>query len=438
MLKIYNSLIDKKEKFYSVESKKVNMYVCGPTVYDHLHIGNIRPLIFFDLVKKYFSLSGFEAYLVVNITDIDDKIIKKALDSGSSERQISQQYIHYFFDLLSELEIKNIDKYPSVTQYMDQIISFIGKLIEKGYTYELPEGIYFKTDLISSYGSLSNQNLKKLQKNVRKTIDSQKQNTEDFVLWKKTEDGIKYESPWFYGRPGWHTECVTMIQEIFQNTIDIHGGGNDLKFPHHENEQSQFFAMNKKNISNFFMHVGRVDYQNDKMSKSLRNVVLAKDLLEKFGPNVIKLFFLYHNYMQPIEYSDKLMQNFKIKYDKIIYTLNKINFKLILNKINSQQKDSFYIQQFFSLMSNNFDTPNIFTMLEELLKKINKTLELHELAKLQNTFLYLLECLNIFVTLKDITSKHIEIYNSWEKAKQNRDFEESDFLRNILQKEQLI
>ncbi|WP_323847634.1 MAG: cysteine--tRNA ligase [Phytoplasma sp.] len=438
MLKFYNSLTSKKESFYSLEQNQINIYVCGPTVYDHLHIGNIRNLIFFDLLKKYFSSLEKKVFLVVNITDIDDKIIQKALDNEMSETHISRIYIDYFLNLLSKLEIKTIDKLPLVTDYIPEIISYIQQLIDKGYTYTTNEGIYFKTDLVSHYNLLSFQNLTKLKKNVRKTLDVQKQKTEDFILWKKTKIGVKYESPWFPGRPGWHTECVVMIKNLFNNTIDIHGGGIDLKFPHHTNEQAQFWATEQKKLANFFMHSGHVDYNKTKMSKSLGNCILAKDLLKKFHPNVIKMFFLTYHYLQPIHYSEQIIKDTELKYNRIIYILNKNNFKFFLNKMNNQEIEYVYIQKFHSLMSNDFDTPNVLTLIEELLKQINKTVELEKLSKLQNTLIILFTYLSIDIHLKSITDEKIKIYNLWQEAQNKKDFTVSDRLRKILKREMLI
>lgn len=438
MLKIYNSLINQKENFCFSKQKKINIYVCGPTVYDHLHIGNIRSLIFFDLVKKYLSNLGSEVCLVVNITDIDDKIIQKAMDLKKTEAQISQKYINYFFELLLKLEIKIIDKHPLVTNYISDIILYIQELMDKGYTYFTDEGIYFKSRLITQYGKMSNQDLIKLKKNARKQLDVQKENTEDFILWKKTNIGVKYSSPWFPGRPGWHTECVVIIRSIFKNTIDIHGGGIDLKFPHHTNEQAQFWATNKKKLSNFFMHIGYVGYKNNKMSKSLGNVVLAKDLLKRFTPNVIKMFFLSYHYSQPINYNQTIIEEIQLKYDKIIYTLNKNNFQFFLNKIHNQEIDSFYIQKFHFLMSNDFNTPNVLTLIEELLKKINKTFDLNFLLILQNTLIFLFNNLSINIVLKEITEEKIKLYYLWLETKEKKDFVQADNLRKILKKEMLV
>ncbi|MDV3205417.1 MAG: cysteine--tRNA ligase [Weeping tea tree witches'-broom phytoplasma] len=439
MLKIYNSLSCSKEFFYSLNKKKINIYVCGPTVYNHLHIGNIRSLVFFHMVKKYFLLLGFQVNLVINITDLDDKIIEIALLNNKTEKQISSEYINSFFVLLTQLEINMIDKLPLATDYINKIITYIELLIQKKYAYLTDQGVYFKVSSIHNYGCLSKQRLSKLKQNVRKTLDSQKENFEDFILWKKTDIGIQYESPWFVGRPGWHTECVVMIKEIFQQTIDIHGGGNDLKFPHHENEQAQFLASENKPLANFFMHVGHVNYQKQKMSKSLHNIVLAKDLLQIFESNVIKLFFCSYHYLKPINYSDSLMKSFQTKYIKMINTLNKNHFQLVIHKINNSKINSLYIEKFHSMMKNDFNTPNIITLIDELFKKISRqNLDLEKLAELQNTLIYLFQCLDMQIILKKITKDLIKSYYLWQNYRRNKAFAKADFYRNILKKEGII
>ncbi|KND62554.1 Cysteinyl-tRNA synthetase, partial [Candidatus Phytoplasma phoenicium] len=279
----------------------------------------------------------------------------------------------------------------------------------------------------------------KLKQNVRKKTDYSKKNFEDFVLWKKTTKGIQYISPWFKGRPGWHTECVVMIKKLFLNTIDIHGGGIDLKFPHHENEQAQFWAGENKPLTQFFMHVGHVYYQNAKMSKSLGNIVLTKDILINIEPNAIKLFFLSCNYLQPMNYSYELLQTFQLKYKQIIYHLNKNNFQLVLHQINNSQIIDTYIDKLHLIMSDNLNTPNILTLVEEVLKKIHQKHDvLNELAQLQNTLIYLLKHLDIQIVLKKVTTENIQTYYAWKKAQKQKDFQKSDTLRIILQNEKII
>ncbi|WP_017193343.1 cysteine--tRNA ligase [Vaccinium witches'-broom phytoplasma] len=438
MLKIYNSLTQKKENFTLLNENEVNIYVCGPTVYDHLHIGNIKPLIFFDMMKRYFTLLDFNVKLVVNITDVDDKIIQTALANDATEAQISQHYIQAFFTLLKKLDIDTIDKFPLVTNYIKSIIIFIQDLIQKGYAYLTSKGVYFRVNLIDNYGSLSKQDLTKLKKNTRKELDPQKENVEDFILWKKTDTGVQYESPWCLGRPGWHTECVVMIKDIFKTTIDIHGGGNDLKFPHHENEQAQFLASQTKPLTNFFVHIGRVDYQKQKMSKSLNNVVLAKDVLKDFEANVIKFFFLSHHYLQPINFSYELLLPIQTKYHKIVYTLNKNNFQLKMNHTKTSSKKLAYLQQFHQLMQNDFDTPNVVTLIDQIIKELNKTYVLTEMSELQNTLLYLFQHLGISLPLKNITPQDVTLYQKWLQARQNKDFKQADLLRKLLEEKSFI
>ncbi|MEC4558826.1 MAG: cysteine--tRNA ligase ['Conium maculatum' witches'-broom phytoplasma] len=438
MLKIYNSLTQKKENFIPLTDNEVNIYVCGPTVYDHLHIGNIKPLIFFDMMKRYFTLLDFKVKLVVNITDVDDKIIQTALANDTTEVQISQHYIQAFFTLLKKLDIDTIDKFPLVTNYIKSIIAFIQDLMQKGYTYLTETGVYFRVHLVHNYGSLSKQDLTKLKKNARKELDPQKENAEDFILWKKTDKGLQYESPWFLGRPGWHTECAVMIKDIFKTTIDIHGGGNDLKFPHHENEQAQFLASQNKPLTNFFVHIGRVDYQEQKMSKSLNNVVLAKDVLKDFDANVIKFFFLSHHYLQPINFSYELLLPIQTKYHKIVHTLNKKHFQLKMNHTKTSNKKLAYLQQFHQLMQNDFDTPNVVTIIDQIIKELNKTHVLTEMSELQNTLLYLFQHLGISLPLKTITPQDVTLYQKWLQARQNKDFKQADLLRKLLEEKSFI
>ncbi|WBL31287.1 cysteine--tRNA ligase [Candidatus Phytoplasma sacchari] len=439
MLFFYNSLTGKKEAFIPINKEKVNIYLCGPTVYDDLHIGNIRSLIFFDMLKRYLKSLYFEVKLVVNITDIDDKIIHKSLKKKKTEKEISSKYTKAFFCLLHKLDIDTIDSLPLITNNISYIVSYISKLIDKGYAYFTDYGIYFRVHMISQYGNLSKQNLNKLRKNIRKDYDNQKENPEDFILWKKTDIGVTYKSPWFDGRPGWHTECVVLIKKIFNDTIDIHGGGNDLKFPHHENEQAQFFASENKNLANFFIHVNNVEYNNQKMSKSLGNIILAKDLLKKIEPNVLRLFFLSYHFLQPINYNSELIEKFNLKYKKIIFCLNKNNFNFLLNNICHNKKNIFYIKEFNYFMKNNLNTPNVLTLIEKLLKEINKkNKDLLYVLELQNTLIYILNILGIKIILKKFSQIDLKNYLLWKKYKNKKDFKKSDFFRNILKKKGII
>ncbi|MDV3196686.1 MAG: cysteine--tRNA ligase [Pigeon pea little leaf phytoplasma] len=440
MLQFYNSLTGIKEEFCPLNNSQVNIYVCGPTVYDHLHIGNIRSLIFFNLLKKYLLSIGFKVFLVVNITDLDDKIIQVAIQNKSTEEKIADYYKKQFFYLLDKLDIHEIDKFPSVTCYIDQMIAYINLLLEKKYAYLTNEGVYFCNKNIVNYGCLSGQKINKLYKNINNKNVFLKHNSEDFVLWKKTNIGIRYFSPWFSGRPGWHTECVVMIREIFRNTIDIHGGGHDLKFPHHENEQAQFMASDGKPLARYFMHIGHVNYNNHKMSKSLNNVVLAKDLLTEIkDSNIIKFFFCHFHYLKPINYTKELINEIQIKYFKMVKILNKVNFKLIINNFYNYVMKKIYLQQMHQFMKNDMDTPNIITLIEQILKNIFKNINnLSILSELYYTLIYILNNLDSSIVLNNVTEQMIEYYYLWQQAKKLKDFDQADFFRNVLLQQNFI
>ncbi|MFP7699396.1 cysteine--tRNA ligase [Candidatus Phytoplasma pyri] len=432
MLKIYNTLTGKKENFKPLFSNIINIYVCGPTVYDDIHIGNARPLIFFNMLKKYLQNLNFQVNYAVNITDIDDKIIKVAMEKETTEKFISNKYINCFLNILKHLELDNIDYFPKVTDFIPEIISYIEKLILKGYAYINDQGVYFRVGLISNYGKLGSKIIKDLKKNNRKEFDSQKENHQDFILWKKTKFGIKYKSPWFEGRPGWHTECLVMIKKIFNVTLDIHGGGNDLKFPHHENELAQSIAYDGNNLSNFFIHIGRIDYKKVKMSKSLGNVILVKKLLKEFNSNAIKLLIISHYYRQPIDFNYFLMEQFAAKYEKINNLLQKNNFILKINNIFSNQLDTLIIKKFYEYMNDDLNTPNVISLIEKGLKIFHKNIDFNTLSQIQNTLIFILNILGIEIFLKPITEETIEIYHLWQKEFKCRNFEKSDYYRKIL------
>lgn len=432
MLKIYNTLKKKKEFFQPLKANSVNIYVCGPTVYDHLHIGNVRPLIFFNMVKKYLQNLNFKVFYVVNITDIDDKIIKVALENNITEQIVTAKYIQAFLDIMHQLDIKSVDFLPKVTDFVTPIIKYIEKLIDRGYCYINDHGVYFRVNLIDDYGKLSAKNISQLKKNYRKKVDFDKENHQDFILWKKTSLGVKYNSPWFDGRPGWHTECVVIIQKIFKGFLDIHGGGIDLKFPHHENELAQAFAYNKHPLTNFFMHIGRIDYNKQKMSKSLKNVILVKDLLKKFNPNALKFLILAHHYRQPININYFLIEQFENKYQKIKKILQKNILLLTVNNIFDKTLDQFLLNDFYRYMNDDFNIPNVITLIEKGLKNFHQNVNLQRLAEIQNTLFFIFNILDIKFSFKIVTEEIIKIYNLWKKEIENKNFLKSNYYRKIL------
>jgi len=279
-MKIYNSLTDKIEEFTPIEEGKVTMYVCGPTVYNYVHIGNMRPVITFDMVYKYLKYLGYDVTYASNFTDINPKITMAAKELSVTEREIADKFIKAYLDDLNSYNCSEIDARPRVIDHLDDIFNFINKLIEKDYAYVKDGDVYFRVSKIKDYGVLSNQDINDLLSGARVEIDEKKENSLDFALWRKTDEGETFDSPWGKGIPGWHTECVVMINKLFGKKIDIHAGGVDLKFPHHENEIAQSIALNDNYIANYWMHNGHININDEKMSKSLGNFILAKDFIK--------------------------------------------------------------------------------------------------------------------------------------------------------------
>ena len=285
-MKLFNTLTNKKEEFKPIKEGEVSLYVCGPTVYNYVHIGNTRPMIVFDVLRRTFEYLGNQVTFVSNFTDVDDKIIKAAKEEGITEKELTDKYIKAYEDVRRDLNLEFPTYAPRVTETMDQIIDFIGQLIDKGYAYEVDGDVYFRVSKIDEYGELSGIKIEDLVAGASERVEDKgvKEESTDFALWKKTDEGIQFNSPWSQGRPGWHTECVVMINDIFEDgKIDIHGGGQDLKFPHHENEIAQSRALNGHPIAHTWMHNQMININNEKMSKSLGNVIWAKDLIKELG-----------------------------------------------------------------------------------------------------------------------------------------------------------
>ncbi|WP_455661621.1 cysteine--tRNA ligase, partial [Pradoshia sp.] len=309
-IKIYNTATRQKETFIPMEEGKVKMYVCGPTVYNYIHIGNARPAIVFDTVRRYLEYRGFDVHFVSNFTDVDDKLIRAAKELGEDVPTISERFIKAYFEDVSALGCKKADAHPTVMENMDTIIEFISTLIDKGYAYESEGDVYFRTRKFDGYGKLSHQSIDELRVGARIEVGEKKQDALDFALWKAAKAGeISWESPWGMGRPGWHIECSAMVKKYLGDTIDIHAGGQDLAFPHHENEIAQSEALTGKSFANYWMHNGYINIDNEKMSKSLGNFILVHDIIQKYDPQVLRFFMLSVHYRHPINYSDELLSS---------------------------------------------------------------------------------------------------------------------------------
>lgn len=436
MLKIYNTLTRKTEKFIPVNKNKVNLYVCGPTVYSLIHLGNARPIIFFDVVRRYLEVSGYNVIYASNITDVDDKIINKAKELNITEKELTNKYAKEYLKTVKLLGSEKPNIIPYATKYIKDMVKYIEDLIKLGYAYENAGNVYFRVNKIKSYGKLSNQSVDFLEEGARIKKTDNKENQKDFTLWKKTDIGVKYDSPWSKGRPGWHTECSVMNEKIFNTTIDIHGGGTDLEFPHHENERAQCLAHSNKELAKYWMHVGRLDLLNTKMSKSLGNIVWVKDI---DNPIAFRLLILAHHYRAPINYSNKLLKEYESIFDKLSRSIRQAKIKLDLNKYKiNDELERKYLILFKEKMDNDFDTPNVFPIIYELQKQLNKEDDLDKLIKLLNTILMILKILGIEIKLPNLTNNDIKDYNLWVKARENKDYELSDKLRAKLTKRGIL
>lgn len=437
MMKIFNTLSGKIEEFKPMKDGVVNMYVCGPTVYSYAHVGNMCPVIIFDMVYRYFKYAGYKVTYASNFTDVDDKIIKAAKELGVTEKELTEKYIKIYLEDVKALNCLDIDYRPKVTETMDEIIDYIKLLMDKGYAYQSGDDVYFRVGKIEDYGKLSKQVVEDLNAGNRIEVDENKENPYDFVLWKKTKEGITWDSPWGKGRPGWHTECVVMINKLFGDNIDIHGGGVDLKFPHHENEMAQSVAACGTNLANYWMHNGHVMVNGVKMSKSLGNFITAHELLEKHPANVIRLSILKTNYRLPFDFTDQLFKECGTINDKVYNALKQANLEIQLKglEVGKLEKDP----KINEIMDEDFNTSNLVTYLLDLVKELNNKLrskedfiETYDKIMLVN---YVLGLVYDFVTLSD---EDKEIYNKWLEYRNNKDFENADKMRTLLVERKVI
>ncbi|MDD3129059.1 MAG: cysteine--tRNA ligase [Candidatus Izemoplasmatales bacterium] len=438
-MKIFNSYTNQLEEFVSIHKNKVNMYVCGPTVYNYIHIGNARPVVFFDTVRRYFESQGYEVKYASNFTDVDDKIIQKAQEENESELVVSQKYIDAFLKDLKSLNCKIDYIQPKVTDYMNHIIKFIDELVAKDFAYKIDGDVYFRVDRISDYGVLSNRNIDDLISGSRVDINLKKESPLDFTLWKKTDVGINFESPFSLGRPGWHTECVAMIDDIFNEQIDIHGGGMDLQFPHHENEIAQSKALHNHSLARYWMHNGRLSFKNEKMSKSIGNVILVKDVEEKMP---LRYFLLSTHYRSPLNYDEETMLMYIKEWQKLETAVKSLYFQLDLSKefkenVEIKEKEIVdELNRFNEAMAEDFNTANAITSLQTMIKLINqslrKKLDYNYLNQSLKTITHMINILGLKVDLVKLDDNDRDLYNMWQNARKEKNFEKADSIRKEL------
>lgn len=436
-MRIFNSMNQRVEEFKPLHEHEVHMYVCGPTVYNYPHIGNARPIVVFDTLKRTFQAIGYNVKMVSNYTDVDDKIIKVAKECGVSEAEITEKFINAYNNDRLSLHAAMPDAAPKVTETMDAIIAFIKLLVDKGHAYEIEGDVYFRVNSVESYGKLSNQQVDDLLVGARIDENSKKENPLDFTLWKKTEEGIKWDSPWSVGRPGWHTECVVMINQEFDNehTIDIHGGGMDLKFPHHENEIAQSRAAYDSPIANYWIHNGMVNIDGEKMSKSLGNVIWAKDMISKIGGNVLRWVMLSAHYRAPLNINEEAIETAKKELNRVATAMKQAYVKLGLADVTMDEVyDETQLAPFLDAMQDDMNTPNAFAAAFETVKVLNQALrqkdsDLMLVKALVRTLENMMDVLGIEIPRLTMSEEDKQLHRQWKAAVKEKDFDTADQYR---------
>lgn len=449
-MKIYNTMSKRKEEFVPLEEGKVKMYVCGPTVYNFIHIGNARPVIVFDTVRRYFEYKGYDVNFVSNFTDVDDKIIKKANEEGVTAEEISKRYIAECKKDMEGMNIEPATKNPLATEEIGGMIEMIRTLIEKGYAYEKNGTVYFRTRKFKDYGKLSHKNLDDLQSGGRTLLvtgEDEKEDPLDFVLWKPKKEGEPaWQSPWGEGRPGWHIECSEMSKKYLGEQIDIHAGGEDLIFPHHENEIAQSEAANGKEFAKYWMHNGFLNIDNRKMSKSLGNFFTVREISEKYDLQVLRFFMLSAHYRSPLNFSAELMESARSGLNRIVTAAENLKF-LIGNasaeKMTEEEKEKFekskeYVDSFEKAMDDDFNTADAIAAVFELVKYINTTADGESsgeyLESLLKRLVSLTDVLGIIVEKEDeILDADIEaLIAERQAARKEKNFARADQIRDEL------
>jgi len=427
-MKFYSTLSGKIEEFKPINEGVINMYVCGPTVYSYAHVGNMCPVIIFDMVYRYFKYLGYKVNYASNFTDVDDKIIKAAAEAGVTEKELTDKYIKIYLEDVKALNCLDIDYRPRVTETMDEIIAFIQELLDKGAAYQAGDDVYFRVNSVKDYGELSGQVVDELDYGNRIDVDDNKENPYDFVLWKKTKEGITWDSPFGKGRPGWHTECVVMIHKLFGDCIDIHGGGVDLKFPHHENEIAQAKAAWGTKLANYWMHNGHVMINGVKMSKSLGNFITAHELLEKYPANVIRLSILKTSYRLPFDFTEALFKECMTINDKVYNALKQANLEIQINNLEvGKLKEDPKINE---IMDEDFNTSNLITYLLDLIKELNAKLRNKEdIVDTYDKILLINYILGLEYDLVSLDEEAKSLYKEWLEYRNNKDFLNADKLR---------
>ncbi|WP_127532445.1 cysteine--tRNA ligase [Paenibacillus kobensis] len=460
-LSIYNTMTRAQEAFVPQQQGHVKMYVCGPTVYDYIHIGNARPVIFFDVVRRYLEALGNEVTYIVNFTDVDDKLIRKAEQLGTTVPEVADTFIAAFNEDIEALGVNKATRNPRVTDHIPLIVDFIQGLVDKDIAYESGGDVYFRTNKFAEYGKLSHQNTEELQHGIRIEVGERKENAQDFVLWKGAKPGeIFWPSPWGDGRPGWHIECSAMAREYLGDTLDIHGGGHDLQFPHHECEVAQSESLTGKPLARYWMHNGYIHINNEKMSKSLGNGITVRELLKQIKPNVIRYFMLTTHYRSPLNFSDDSVKQAENSVERIANCVSNLRHRLSslnADAVSSQGAASgnhaldgrlaAIEAQFMAKMNDDLNTPDAVTALFELVSEANGVMlqqdvtagELNALLALIEKFDRILGLLPVQDAAADLLDEQIEkLIIERTEARKAKNWARADEIRDILAAENIV
>lgn len=445
-MQIYNTMTRRKEELVPLKPGEISIYVCGPTVYSFIHIGNARPLIVFDTLRRYLEYRGYKVKFVQNFTDVDDKVIRRANEDGCSIRDVAEKYIAEYYKDAEALNVKKATVAPRATEHMDEIISLIKGLIEKGHAYPADNGdVYFAVRSYDSYGKLTGQSIESLESGARIDPGEHKRDPLDFALWKSAKPGEpSWDSPWGKGRPGWHIECSAMSMSILGETFDIHAGGKDLIFPHHENEIAQSEACTGKPFARYWMHNGHINIEGQKMSKSLGNFRNVRDIISEFDPNVLRLFMLSAHYASPINFRRELMEQTAAAYERLCTARERLREAQTANNPNAEEEGAFaaalkgYKQSFIEAMDDDLNTADAIGVLFELVRAVNTFVtEKHSKAAIDNAaraFDELTDVLGISTDAKseEFPEEAVRLLNERTEARAAKNWALADELRNRL------
>jgi len=452
-MRIYNTITKKKEKFITIEPNKVKMYVCGPTVYNFFHIGNARTFVVFDTIRKYLEYRGYEVKFVQNFTDIDDKMIRKANEEGTTVKELGDRYINEYYKDADALKVDRASVNPRATEYMGKIVEFVKDLVDDGFAYEVDGDVYFSTKSFEDYGKLSGQNLEDLQAGARIKVDERKKDPMDFAIWKVAKsDEPSWESPWGLGRPGWHIECSCMAQDILGETIDIHGGGMDLAFPHHENEIAQSESKTGSKFVNYWMHSAYLNVENKKMSKSLNNFITAREALEKYDAEVIRYFMLQAHYRNQLNFSVDLLESAQASMERLYNAVNHLEnlFDKVERELLNEEDEKFiktleeHKGKYIEKMDDDFNTADAISVLFDLVKDINININVNSSkALIQSTLNLLRELGKPLGILQNTTKGSLEdeieeLIQDRQKARKDKNWGLADKIRDDLKERGIV